>query len=240
VKKRWSSFLSLSFSVHALCVVWAVYSLNKKAADTQGYEKTEPLRWVEVQPPKPQATPVEVAPLPKKAPVAARPMTHSGPRTASKETPPPPQRPLIAGLSKESVTADNADGPSYQVGDTLMQASEKTSKAPPAEPPPPSGPPTGTAVGYQPVVKPVPKKRTKPPYPEDLLNMGVEADVVTLININERGLVVDVKLVQKAEEDGFNQAALKAAWQTEFSPATQNGVPVPYSLRFTFQFRIDN
>ncbi len=230
-------FVCFSLVLHALLAVMGfVSSSDKPEQRAATAPMVAQIEFTPVTPPpEPSEEPQKPTPLPP-AQTRFEPLAQPKPQAKPTEAPPAPP---VVGVSQASVTPADT-GVAYQQGDTLMGASEKISKTPPPENTQTPTSPVPSGGVYQPVVKPVPKRKPKPVYPEDLLEMGVETDVVVLISINAQGFVKDVKLVQKAQEDAFNQAALKAAWQTEFSPAMQNGQPVPYSLRFTFQFRIEN
>jgi hypothetical protein len=52
--------------------------------------------------------------------------------------------------------------------------------------------------------------------------------------------VVDVDLIERAMHDDFNEAARQAALVEAFEPATRDGVPIPYSVTFTYRFRLED
>lgn len=74
-------------------------------------------------------------------------------------------------------------------------------------------------------------------YPPDLLTEGVEADVVLSIQIDAEGYVVGVEVAQSAGE-AFDEAAVDAAWQFEFKPATVDGEPVEAEILYKYRFFI--
>jgi protein TonB len=175
------------------------------------------------------------------------------------EAPPPKEPPKakpmrVVGLSLES-TNGTGDGPSFAVGNTRMGETAKKAVAPEAVPPPsveappvaaPSGPAASNQVASRIPVAGVkyslPKRRNpkKPPYPTTLKSQGIEADVTVLVTISAEGKVTSVKLIKEAPYPEFNQAARQAALDEEFEPAARDGVPIPYTLSFTYRFRLED
>ena len=160
----------------------------------------------------------------------------------------------VVGLSLES-TNGTGDGPSFAVGNTRMGETDKKAVAPEAVPPPsveappvaaPSGPAASNQVASRIPVAGVkytlPKRRNpkKPPYPATLKTQGIEADVTVLVNISAEGRVTAVKLIKEAPYPEFNQAARQAALDEQFEPAARDGVPIPYTLSFTYRFRLED
>jgi len=62
-----------------------------------------------------------------------------------------------------------------------------------------------------------------------------QADVVLTIDIDEHGQVQSVA-VAKPAGDGFDEAALAAVKQFEFSPGESNGKPVPVRITYRYRF----
>jgi protein TonB len=72
-------------------------------------------------------------------------------------------------------------------------------------------------------------------YPPDAKALGIEGNVKASITINEKGLVVAVRILERAGH-GFDEMATQALRRFRFSPAlTSDGRPVPY--RFTYDYR---
>jgi protein TonB len=82
------------------------------------------------------------------------------------------------------------------------------------------------------------RKRVEPAYPSTLKTQGVEADVVVLVAIDTEGKVTKVQILKESPYPEFNQAAKQAALADEFEPATRNGEPISYSLKYTISFRL--
>jgi TonB family protein len=87
----------------------------------------------------------------------------------------------------------------------------------------------------------LPKRRRprQPPYPSTLKSQGIEDDVMVLIAIDATGKVTSVKILKPSQYPELNESARVAALGEEYDPATKDGVPIPYSLSFTYRFRLE-
>jgi TonB family protein len=96
----------------------------------------------------------------------------------------------------------------------------------PAQPPPP---PT--------IVLPVLKSDPGAAYPKQALEDGVRepVTVVLVLTLDATGKVTDAK-VEASMGHGFDEAALEAGKQLEFSPATKNGTPVAAKVKHKYTF----
>lgn len=72
-------------------------------------------------------------------------------------------------------------------------------------------------------------------YPPDKQAAGIEAKVVLSIEVAESGSVGEVEVVASAGP-GFDAAAVAAARQFRFSPATIDGVAVPVKIQYAYKF----
>ena len=148
---------------------------------------------------------------------------------------------------------EGGDGPSFAAGNTRMGEVAEKAVAPKDI----SGVPTGDtkapesgkgnqAASRIPVagVKYVaPKKKNpdrKPPFPPTLRNQGIEGDVVVMVNIDATGKVRAVKIIKGTPYPEFDEEARKFALTEEFEPALRDGVPIPYSLSYTYRFRLED
>jgi TonB family protein len=77
-------------------------------------------------------------------------------------------------------------------------------------------------------------------YPAAAVAKDVEADVVLLLDIDDKGSVTGVTVLEPAAEAGygFDEAATAAAFQFVFEPAEMNGKPVPVQLSYRYKFRM--
>ena len=94
-------------------------------------------------------------------------------------------------------------------------------------------PPDVVQVDKEPVVK----KRTNPHYPEVALKAGLEGKVWVKLWINVEGKVQAAEVI-KSDNAVFNGAAIEAARQWEFEPATIKGKPVAVWVSVPFAFKI--
>ena len=203
-------------------------------------------------PPKKEAEPPPPPPVEKVRPKIVKALPPP-------EAPPPQEKPKappvrVVGLSLDS-TAEGGDGPSFAVGNTRMGETDKKAVAPKDVKPPsteapavaaPSGPAAVNQAASRIPVAGVkiglPKRRNPkpPPYPAVLKTQGLEADVTVMVSIDASGKVATVKIIKEAPYPEFNEAARVAALAEEFEPATRDGVPMPYSLSFTYRFRLED
>ena len=79
------------------------------------------------------------------------------------------------------------------------------------------------------------KKFVEAVYPEDKRAAGVGAKVVLSIEVEDTGRVGNVEVVVPAGPD-FDTAAVAAARQFEFEPATLDGTPVPVKIQYAYKF----
>jgi TonB family protein len=77
-------------------------------------------------------------------------------------------------------------------------------------------------------------------YPKDAQAQGVEADVVLLLSLTERGTVESVTVSEPSSSPGmgFEEAATVAAYGLEFEPAEMDGKPLAVQLAYKVRFRL--
>ena len=86
------------------------------------------------------------------------------------------------------------------------------------------------------VHEPTKLRHVAPVYPAVAAAASVEASVILEASINERGQVIDVRVVQG--NSLFDKAALEAVRQWAYSPTLLDGVPVPILMTITVHFRL--
>ncbi len=84
-------------------------------------------------------------------------------------------------------------------------------------------------------VKPKPKRLPQPAYTPDAVAAGVEGRVRVAISVDERGEVVDVRLLAGLGH-GLDEAALAAARRATFEPALRCGKAVPATFTVAMRF----
>jgi protein TonB len=205
----------------------------------------------------PPVVPVVASPAIAPAkPLAEKPARHIAPREAPAPAPVPdpsnarpPAR--IVGLSLEA-TSESGDGPSFAVGNTrdgetaarAVAANEVVAGG--ASPSPP-----GATRATNQVARRLPTagvkysaprrhKPSTPSYPADLKSQGIEADVTVMVDLDASGKVTKVQIIKEAPQPAFNEEARRAALAEDYEPATRDGVPISYSLSFTYRFRLED
>lgn len=79
------------------------------------------------------------------------------------------------------------------------------------------------------------KSEIRIPYPAEARSKNIEGIVVMDILIDENGKVRSAKLIE-GPGFGLNEAALKAIYQFEFSPAAIDKKPVTVQIRYSYRF----
>ncbi len=88
------------------------------------------------------------------------------------------------------------------------------------------------------VTPPVVTKDVKPVYPAQARAERIAAQVVVELDIDAEGKVEDARLLEDAEATGygFDEAAIAAARQLEFSPARIGDQAIPVTIAYRFRF----
>lgn len=258
---RWTQGIGAllgSAAAHAAIVVFAILiGALEFGADDEGRQQVsiqvhERERPKPPPPPPPEPEQREEAPRQK---LAAAPKPEPEPEETPKETPKnAPMR--VVGISLEA-TVEGGGGPAFAVGDTrLGQTSTQAAtprKAAPKTAPAPVARTAATAAESAPnrvasripsakaqYVLPKRRRPQNPSYPPELRAQGLEADVVVMVSLDEKGEVTNVQIITPSPYPAFNQAALAAAKAEEFEPALRDGVPIPYTLSYKYRFRIED
>ena len=106
---------------------------------------------------------------------------------------------------------------------------------------PPADPAQGDPIDANQLSKtPVLKAEVEAEYPPDALKQGIEADVVLLLDINDKGFVDAVAVAEPATppDMGFDEAAILAAQQFEFEPAELDDKPIAVQITYRYKFRL--
>jgi periplasmic protein TonB len=161
---------------------------------------------------------------------------------------PPPARPVPPAKPEPQpadqwITHSTPQVPIKPIGDVPMDAGGIS-----VDPGPVAG--GGTAIIRElprPIVEPLreqprlltPAAELKPPYPASKLLSGDEAVLTLRLSVDERGRVVAVEPVGRADRDFLAAARrhLMAHWR--YRPATEDGRAVESSLTVTLRFELD-
>lgn len=174
----------------------------------------------------------------------------AGDEAADDEAASPGSRPATADTSTET-TAPAIEPPSTTPSrraptpgrERARSAAGQPPPAPPEEPEPEPEPPAvreGDLVQPGPGVMP-PKlvSIAKPEYPPVARRMRIQGDVILAVLVDERGRVIDHRFVERVRQNvGINEAALAAARQAEYEPATKDGVRVKMWTNLKLPFRL--
>jgi protein TonB len=213
-------------------------------------ERVEQTVRVEVrEPPPPPPPPEEKRPEPPKPEPIVKKTQAPPPKAKAPEPTPKGPPPRVVGISLDS-TVEGGGGPAFATGETHQgqtaehAATPKPAEAPPAPAPAPAQVAQNAVASRIPVagVKYTPPKRRRPHepvYPETLKAQEIEADVNVMVSIDATGKVTKVKIIAPSPYPEFNQAAEKAAFEEEFEPALRGDVAIPYSLSYTYRFRLE-
>jgi protein TonB len=236
-----------SLLLHGAVVAMGMLSGDAGQNRPERFAQTVRIQRLQEPPPRP-------LPLPE-APEAQRPAppppierARALPRKAkAPDRAPPAAPPRVVGLSLES-TVEGGEGPGFAVGNTRIgqtapqaidarevvpasseQSAVKSNAVATRIP--------GAGVSY---AMPKRKQERKPQYPEVLKSQGIEADVTVMLSLDATGKVSRVKIVTPSPYPEFNEAARAAALAEQFEPATRDGVAIPYTLSFTYRFRLED
>ena len=244
--------LVLSVGLHVLLVLSALGISRLGARVAKPREKmvielreVAPKQQPEPKPPRKEAQPESPQPERVRARWRASQARVEAPKPKVPPKGPPPR---VVGLTFESTTGESGEGPAFAVGNTHQGGTERTAAAPKLVPretimsgPSATSPnrlatrlPMAGVTYTQPKIR----KRAAPVYPPTLKTQGVESEVVVLVSIDTLGKVTKVRILKESPYPEFNQAAKTAAMADEFEPATRNGGPIPYSLKYTIFFRL--
>jgi protein TonB len=87
------------------------------------------------------------------------------------------------------------------------------------------------------ITKPVPTKKILPKYPETAKAIGATGNVVVKVLVGTDGKVKSATISSSFGNPACEEAALAAARQWEFKPATKDGEPFEQSIQIPFQFK---
>jgi len=89
-------------------------------------------------------------------------------------------------------------------------------------------------------VKPRPRRRQLPGFTRRAIKRKQQGRVALKLLVDERGKIVDLRLLRTIPDSDLNEAAIEAAWRWRFEPASKDGVPVrvwkPVTVVFSASF----
>lgn len=135
----------------------------------------------------------------------------------------------LATLAAELTSAGQAFGQAASSGAPPPASGSQT---------PPSDGASGEASASRPVVvSPTLVREVPPVYPEAAFAEGLEAEVRVVITVNEDGTVSNPEVPEPVGH-GFDEAAMAAATELRFTPATVDGAPRKVRISYTFRFDV--
>lgn len=155
------------------------------------------------------------------------------PKTEQEKLPPPPSRPAVP------IESESEDIPD----DVTIDATEiDFEELPPPPPPPPAEDEAATFfVAYDEAPQPIggfEAIQKKLVYPEIARKAGIEGQVTVYAHINEKGEVVDTKILVPLGNSGCNEAAVAAIRAVKWKPAKQRDKPVAVWVSIPVKFKL--
>ena len=87
--------------------------------------------------------------------------------------------------------------------------------------------------------EPVPVNEITPEYPPLARQAGIEGEVLVEVLVDKSGNVRDVRITRPSGSSaGFEEATIKAAYQTKWKPAISNHQPVAVRVSYSVRFRL--
>jgi TonB family protein len=260
--------LAAAFGLHVFGLI-VVLAAGRLVPETPRLAPTEPLKVRVVDmppvdndaaarlPAEPEApAPAAPEPQPKTEPAKPQPKRVEEATAPANEPPADDAQPAgnaepipLIGLSMESTVSGT--GPAFATGTSRMgetRPNQARGTAPVKPSPAASG---GGAVTEQREATRIPTRDVKlekprrlrqqqPAYPATLRAQGIEGSVMVSVNIDTAGVVQQASVLRSSGHAEFDSAALNAARAERFAPATRDGTAVPYTLSYSYHFRIED
>ncbi len=155
------------------------------------------------------------------------------PQTQQEKIAPPPSRPAIPIESESEDIPDDV---------TIDMTEIDFEEIPPPPPPPPVEDETATLfVAYDEPPMPIggfEAIQKKLVYPEIARKAGIEGQVTVYAHINEKGEVIDTKILVPLGNSGCNEAAVAAIKAVRWKPAKQRDKPVAVWVSIPVRFKL--
>ncbi len=162
------------------------------------------------------------------------PSEKSTPEIQLNPTPKPAEPPKVVkkvfGLSKDTLQGNEGSTVSVKAGNTIAKEIDQEKINPEDAESLPI--PTEEYLVTQ---MPRLKSEIRIPYPAEARSKNIEGVVVMDILIDEKGKIRSATLIE-GPGFGLNEAALKAIYQFEFSPAVVDKKPVAVRIRYSYRF----
>jgi len=155
------------------------------------------------------------------------------PQTEQEKLPPPPARPAVPIESESDEIPDD---------ETIEITDLDLTELPPPPPPPPTDDEAATIfVPYDDPPQPIggfAAIQKNLVYPEIARKAGVEGKVTVHVQIDEKGNVVNTKILQSLGNNGCDEAAVAAIKSVKWKPAMQRDRPVKVWVAIPVVFKL--
>jgi len=155
------------------------------------------------------------------------------PQTEQEKLPPPPARPAVPIESESDEIPDD---------ETIEITDLDLTELPPPPPPPPTDDEAATIfVPYDDPPQPIggfAAIQKNLVYPEIARKAGVEGKVTVHVQIDEKGNVVNTKILQSLGNNGCDEAAVAAIKSVKWKPAMQRDRPVKVWVAIPVLFKL--
>lgn len=91
------------------------------------------------------------------------------------------------------------------------------------------------------IVEKLPEMLTykKPEFPRFCRKIGLEGTVIMQVLVTIGGTVKNARVAVSSGNKLFDEAALSVAYDNTFTPAIQNGIPIPLWVSYTVEFKLN-
>ncbi len=166
--------------------------------------------------------------------IAAKIITSPAPTPTPTPPPTPTQTtPITTPVTTIARREETPKPPPTVAPEKLLEAAAtKETTAVTTPPTPPPSPPKPSVI-----TRPEPIKKVLPKYPESARAIGATGKVVVKVLIGTDGKVKSASIYSSFGNPACEEAAIAAAKQWEFKPATKDGVPFEQNINIPFDFK---
>ncbi len=242
---NWGIFLLaflIAFSIHAVVGVGANRTPIKKPVERIEMAIYKPTPPPELPPPpppepekpKPPPPPKELKPPPKEPPPPPPPSNDTPP-----PSPPSEPVPIVTGISMNSVVKGSG-GPAVRVGNTTYGDPNTEKFVNPSEVKQYAGGSPGfKAAKAASITREVEVIcRSKPPFPKELADQGIEGVTDLLLSVSQTGELVSARVTRSSGSKPLDALSLQGIRNCTFKPGEVDGAPVDSLFRYRFRWEL--
>lgn len=145
--------------------------------------------------------------------------------------------PLPEPLAAAAGSSDMPDAKPVPVEEETPKLVETAPPPPPTAEAAPAAPAPGPAASGNSQPMPIAGQSPPPAYPPAALRAGESGTVVVRVEVDATGYPNNATLVQRSGSRALDRAAMEAVRRWRFTPAQNNGQPVPGSIEVPFDFK---